>query len=114
MNGRDTSWVVIAVVWLLMVRRLAHDHVAGEHHPELVLELQAFVRQSGVAGSENPVLRCVGADLGLERRLHVDVREQSEAFGHQAGDDFGDHGVEWARKRSCHVVTHAEKSDRRG
>ena len=52
----------------------------GRQHAQLVLDLQRLVGEGRIAGAEDSVRRHVGAELGLERGLHINVREDAEAL----------------------------------
>src|SRR6516165_11817636 len=81
LSGRPQGWIpgplhrsngIDARHFDLPVRGLPYDHVAGEQHTELVLDLQGLMREARVASTQDAVLRHLSTELGFERRLHVD------------------------------------------
>lgn len=56
---------------------LLHDDVAGQHGPDLVLELQGAICELRVASAENPIGAKILAELRLERGSDVDIGEDA-------------------------------------
>jgi hypothetical protein len=66
-----------------VVRIGAHDHVAGQHQPDLAVDVHRPVRQRRVAGAEYEVVLHVRAEFLFQRRLHVDLGEDAEPLLYQ-------------------------------
>jgi hypothetical protein len=49
----------------LITGNLLDDHIARQHYADLVFELQCFVRQLRIAGSENTVIAEINVNLLL-------------------------------------------------
>jgi hypothetical protein len=82
------------------IRLFAHDHVARQQQADVGVSLDRAVGEWGIARTEYPVRPALDIELGLERRLDVDVGEDAESFRFQGRGDFRDGGVEWTLSRA--------------
>ncbi len=82
------------------------NHVAGQHRPHLVFELQRLMGQGGVACTENGVRSEVDTDLGLQRFPDIDPADDTEALFLKRSLCLADRLVEWDPERCRNVVAH--------
>ena len=58
----------------------ARDHVARQQQADVRVGAEGTMCELRIARTQDAIGRCVDAELGLQRGLHVDVREHAEAF----------------------------------
>src|SRR5664280_2569491 len=58
---------------------LLHDHVAGQHGPDLVLVREGLVGELRVACSQNEIRPEIDTDLLVQGILHIDLGEDPKA-----------------------------------
>jgi hypothetical protein len=57
----------------------AYDDIAGQQQPDVALDLECLRPELRVSGPQDQVRLDVLVELGLERRLHVDLGEHTAA-----------------------------------
>src|SRR4249920_3588434 len=62
------------------VRGFPNNNVAGQEDAKLVLHLEPFMCELGVACAEDPIARQLRSDLRLQRSTDVDIGEHSETL----------------------------------
>ncbi len=91
-----------------IVAELANDNVAGEEHTDLGIDLEGSARKPWIAGPDDHVGIDVLVDLCLERCLHVDFGECSEADAGKGGLHFLDGFLEGAGQNGSFFEDHAD------
>src|SRR3989344_5748698 len=86
---------------------LNHD-VAGEHRADFIFQLQCFMCERRIARPENTIIAEIDIDLLLQRVLHVDLGNDSEAFLLERIDRAAHGLVEINCQCFCEVVAHCK------
>ena len=93
----------------------AHHHVAGQQDAEIRLDLEPTVRELRVASAEDQIRLQLLTELVAQRGLHVDLREDAEAFLLELGldtlDRFAEGLVYLATDRKSSLVGHRSEDD---
>jgi SAM-dependent methyltransferase len=91
-------------------RRLLDDHVAGQHHADLVFGGQRLMGERRIAGSEDAILTEFDTEFLLHRRGHVDIGQHAEALALERRDDFGNGLVKAGLHGAGDIVFHGLSS----
>lgn len=87
---------------------LLNDYVTRKHGPDLVLGFQCLMGHHRIAGTEYDLGTEVGADLLLQRRMHVDPCQDAEATGLEGGYRSVDSFRKWSVDLLREIVGHTE------